>query len=89
MDGAEPTFEELTKSLQEEITWTRNCLAAVTAALLRRPKEKTMIDENAGPRVDTALINLSQIEAMFRMLIDSGDMTPMARQVLRKLWTKT
>lgn len=35
---------------------------------------------------NTALVNIPQIEAMFRMLIDSGDMTPMARQMLRKLW---
>ena len=31
-------------------------------------------------------INTAQIEAMFRMLIDSGDMTPTAERILRKLW---
>ena len=31
-------------------------------------------------------INTEQAEAMMRLLIDSGDMTPMARLQLRKLW---
>lgn len=32
------------------------------------------------------LVELAQLEAMFRMLIDSGDMTPMAAMQLRKLF---
>ena len=33
-------------------------------------------------------INTAQIEAVCRMLVESGDMTPMAVLVLRKLWAR-
>ena len=38
------------------------------------------------PNRDKVLISVPQIEAMCRLLIDSGDMTPMAKMQLRKLW---
>jgi hypothetical protein len=37
--------------------------------------------------VTEVVVNREQAEALCKLLIDSGDMTPMARMQLRKLWS--
>lgn len=58
----------------------------IRAAVEYADSQYSKYDTSVHPECDMVAVDSKQLEAMFRLLIDDGHMTPVARMQLRKLF---